>query len=139
MSLADRLEHPEPKQQPKRPRGASGQSVSNALALHQQFEDMAQGLAMQSDQRLESLAGALIAQRQQQVARFANFVEQLQDSTVDMVLLQEELQSRAEKKQQAEAVFTVEAKGVEIRDFTLKPDLMRSLTGRAFTRALEGI
>lgn len=140
MSLADRLENPTKQpNRPNAPRGTGGKSVSNALALHQQFEGMAQGLATQSDQRLETLGGALIAHRQQQVQRFANLVEQIQDGTVDMVLLQEELMARAEKKQQAEAVFTVEAKGVELRDFTVKPDLMRSLTGQAFTKALEGI
>ena len=138
-SLADDLRNAQSKQpsRPNAPRGASGKSVSNALALHQQFEGMAQGLATQSDQRLESLGGALIAHRQQQVQRFADLVEQIQNGAVDMVLLGEELAARAEKRTMADAVFTVETKGVEIRDFTVKPDLMRSLTGQAFLKALE--
>jgi len=142
MSLADRLENPAPKQpnRPNAPRGSSGgQSVSNGLARHQQFEGMAHELASQSDHRLSSLGGAMVSNRKQAVSRFADFLEQVQDGTVDMVLLDEELSARAEKRAMAEAVFTVEAKGVELRDFTVKPDLMRSFTGQAFTKALEGI
>jgi hypothetical protein len=142
MSLADRLENPTPKQ-PKQPAasrgGSGGQSVSDGLARHQQFQDVALDLAAYSDQRLSSLGGAMISNRKQAVSRFADFMEQLQDGTVDAVLLDEELATRAEKRAKVEAVFTIETKGVELRDFTVKPDLMRSLTGNAFTKALEGI
>lgn len=138
-SLADDLK----KAQPNRPsasRGSSGgQSVSNGLTRHQQFQDMALGLASQSDQRLNSLGGALIAQRQQQVARFANLLEQIQDGTVDLTLLGEELAQRAETRQHAEAVFTVDTQGFEVRDFQVKPDHIQSLTGKTFMKALEGI
>jgi hypothetical protein len=138
-SLADDLKKASQPNRPNAPRGSSGQSVSNGLARHQQFEDMALGLASQSDHRLSSLGGALIAQRQQQVNRFANLLEQIQDGTVDLTLLGEELAQRAEKRQQAEAVFTVDTKGFEVRDFQVKPDQIQSLTGKTFLKALEGI
>jgi hypothetical protein len=100
---------------------------------------MAFDLAAHSDQRLNSLGGALIAQRQQQVSRFANLLEQIQDGTVDLTLLGEELAQRAEKRQHAEAVFTVDTQGFEVRDFQVKPDQIQSLTGKTFLKALEGI
>jgi hypothetical protein len=139
-SLADDLKKAPQPNRPNAPRGSSGvQSVSNGLARHQQFEGMALDLAAHSDQRLSSLGGALIAQRQQQVNRFANLLEQIQDGTVDLTLLGEELAQRAEKRQQAEAVFTVDTKGFEVRDFQVKPDQIQSLTGKTFLKALEGI
>lgn len=139
-SPANKAESTHPNR-PNAPRngGTGGQSVSNALARHQQFQDVALGLASQSDQRLNSLGGALIAQRQQQVERFANLLEQIQDGTVDLTLLGEELAQRAEKRQQADAIFTVNTQGFEVRDFQVKPDQIQSLTGRAYLKALEGI
>jgi hypothetical protein len=136
----DTSKTPNQPNRPNAPRGSSGgQSVSNGLARHQQFEGMAFDLAAHSDQRLNSLGGALIAQRQQQVSRFANLLEQIQDGTVDLTLLGEELAQRAEKRQHAEAVFTVDTQGFEVRDFQVKPDQIQSLTGKTFLKALEGI
>jgi hypothetical protein len=126
-------------QRPTRPNAPGGKSTSNTLARHQQFEQVATGLVGHSDERLNSLGGALLSQRQQAVSKFADFLEKVQDGTVDLTLLGEELAQRAATRQQSEAVFTVQASSFEVRDFEVKPDMVKTLTGQAFTKALEGI
>ena len=129
--------------QPNRPNaspsGGKSQSVGNALARHQEAQDMASALLAENSQWLSDLGGAIVVQQQKQVERFADFVEKLQDKTIPMVLLQEELSRRAEKAEKASAVFTIEAESIEIRDFQVKPDFVQELTGKTFLKALEGI
>jgi hypothetical protein len=138
MSLADKLEGKEPSQ-PQRPSGGKGGKSKTSALARQNLKEVAVDLMATRDNDLTSLGAAMVDHRRKQVSRFADFLEQVQDGTVDAALLGEELAQRAASREKAEVVFTVDASSFEMRDFQVRPDMIRTLTGQAFTRALEGI
>ena len=147
MSIADELKgksvQPNQPQRPTRPNapGGSGKSKSSGLA-QQNLKELAVDLVRQQDQNLNELAAAILAHEGNQAIKFVDFVEQLQDSTVVTTLIAEELERRAATRQQAEVILTIDTSasgGFEMRSFETKPNMIRTLTGQAFTKALEGI
>jgi len=98
-------------QPPKRPAqsGRSRQATeSNALAVHQNWDALAQGLADSSDQRLATLASALIANREQQAVAFVNLLESAEDGSLDQKLIMQEWMRRKQARTTNYQDFNVE-------------------------------
>lgn len=82
-----------PRKQPKTDRKRQV-TDSKALAVHQNWETMARGLAESSNARLETLASSLVANRQQQAVAFVNLMESLEDGSLDQQLVMQEWMER---------------------------------------------
>jgi hypothetical protein len=70
------------------------QSESNSLAVHQNWETLVRGLASSSDDRLATLANALVSNRKEQAKGFVNLLIAAEDGSLDQQLIMQEYMER---------------------------------------------
>ena len=72
-------------------------SKSNALAVHQGWEQIVQGLAASSDDRLSTLTNAFVSNRRMQASAFVDLMEAAEDGSLDQQLIMEEYMARRQQ------------------------------------------
>jgi hypothetical protein len=117
--------------------------ILTALAAHQDFEQLALALSRSSDNRLISLADALVDSRKQQVKRFCDFLDQARTGELDLKLIGAELKRRKERRADLAAEtmpteFDVDAGGFGI-DLDDTIDCTALITGFASAKAIAGV
>lgn len=94
----------------------------NELVAHQAFEHVAQSITQLSENRLNSLTGAVIESRKQQVDKHLDILAQVESGEVDAFFLTQGLMERRQARKEAPQTFEV-----QVADQTINPNFKELL------------
>jgi hypothetical protein len=102
-----------------------GRKSDKQLTIHQRYEDIAKGLAEQSQHRLAALTTAVVANREQQVEKFVDILEMADSGELDLHLIVKKLQERREQRMLTEAPqqFNFNVDGFDTRGYGIDLDM----------------
>lgn len=112
----------------QKPQDKSGSKQDSSLTAHQQFEDVARGLAAQSDNNLNALLGAVVSNRKQAVSRAADVLQAVQTGQLDLHLLAAEFDSRGVEPVDV-PVFEIPSDALDIPAYQRNLDAINRLAG----------